>query len=445
VTPARPDLLYLETRTRPRSVPKPTTPPSLNERLLVALALLATAALLVAMSSVLLYGMMPDEPWGPALLVGLVTADTCVFVLFGAVQLRRLVLRPLEDAVAAAEAIAAGDLKRRVPEGATQEFAALAASVNRMTDHLLAAHVQRVRDEKLASVGRLAAGIAHEIGNPLGAINGYVHILAGHTRGDRGAAEAVEGIDRESGRIDRIVRGLLDYARPRRVTPTRVDLNDVVRFAVRLLGDQGRLRGITVTTALDARGPAVFGERHELEQVLVNLLLNATDAAAECPAGAGEGTKPRAGHVAVRTLRVRRADLEQGGVRRAGDSSEVAKPRKPLARVEQWLARVQPGDEVVKVVVSDSGPGVDESDVERIFDPFYTTKAPGKGTGLGLAIVVRIVESLQGTVWVERAREGGAAFHMLFPLAVESGARPARPIRPTPSRRRTGGTAIVAR
>ena len=72
---------------------------------------------------------------------------------------------------------------------------------------------------------------------------------------------------------------------------------------------------------------------------------------------------------------------------------------------------------MIKVVVSDSGPGVPEEDAERIFDPFYTTKEPGKGTGLGLAIVARIVDNLQGTVWVQRAREGGAAFHVLFPVA----------------------------
>jgi len=400
-------------------LPASRTPPSLNARLLAAIALLAAAAVLVAVSSVLVYAAGPQTPTAPALLGALIAADVCVFVLFGAYQLRRLVTSPLEDAVAATEAIAAGDLRRRVPDGATREFAALAASVNRMTDHLLAAQVQRIRDEKLASVGRLAAGIAHEIGNPLGAINGYTHVLGARAGDDEETRQAIAAIERESARIDRIVRSLIEYARPRRVTPTRVDVNDVVRFAVRLLGDQGRLRTVTLSTALDARGPAVYGERHELEQVFVNLLLNATDAVIERSAAEGRSS----GHVAVRTLRVRRAMLQETVVRRAGDPKDVRQPRRPLARVEQWLARVGAADEIVKVVVSDSGPGVPEEDVERIFDPFYTTKAPGKGTGLGLAIVARIVETLQGTVWVERAREGGAAFHMLFPLALDHGTR----------------------
>jgi HAMP domain-containing protein len=124
-------------------LPASRTPPSLNARLLAAIALLAAAAVLVAVSSVLVYATGPETPNGPALLGVLIAADVCVFVLFGAYQLRRLVTSPLEDAVAAAEAIAAGDLRRRVPEAATREFGALAASVNRMTDHLLAAQVQR--------------------------------------------------------------------------------------------------------------------------------------------------------------------------------------------------------------------------------------------------------------------------------------------------------------
>jgi signal transduction histidine kinase len=88
----------------------------------------------------------------------------------------------------------------------------------------------------------------------------------------------------------------------------------------------------------------------------------------------------------------------------------------PPSRAESWALRHR-GETVVRVIVADSGPGVPHADVEKIFDPFFTTKEPGKGTGLGLAIVSRIVDNLQGAVWVAPAREGGAAFHMLFPAA----------------------------
>jgi signal transduction histidine kinase len=371
--------------------------------------MLAGAALILAVASVALVFVAADAVFAPAFVAALVVLDVGVLVAFGAHHLRRLVTRPLEEVVAVAEAIAGGELDRRVPDGRTREFAVLSASLNRLTTHLLAAQAQRVRAEKMATVGRLAAGLAHEIGNPLGAVNGYTHILRGRLAGDDVAAQAVAGIERESARVDRIVRGLLDYARPRRPTPTRVDVNDTARFAVRLLEDQGRLRGVAARLALDPGDPTLYGERHELEQLFVNLLLNAVDAIGDAPASTNS--------LSVSTSRMTAAAVRDGVARRADDPPRTVVPRAPSPRVEEWLARVESPAEVIKVVVSDSGPGVPEEDEERIFDPFYTTKEPGKGTGLGLAIVARTVENLHGAIWVQRAREGGAAFHMLFPAA----------------------------
>jgi signal transduction histidine kinase len=110
------------------------------------------------------------------------------------------------------------------------------------------------------------------------------------------------------------------------------------------------------------------------------------------------------------------AEMFGQSTRRAGDSRDVEVPRQSSARLRVWLNTVGEPREVVKLVVADSGPGVPWSDTERIFDPFYTTKDAGKGTGLGLAIVSRIVESAGGTIWVREAREGGAAFFVLFPV-----------------------------
>src|SRR5207253_490242 len=116
----------------------------------------------------------------------------------------------LERVVATADAVADGDLARRAPDAETSDFSTLAERLNRMTDHLLDAQGQLVRSEKLAGIGRLAAGIAHEVGNPLGALGTYVEVL--RRRGTD--AEVIAGVTRELERIDRIVRGLLDYARP---------------------------------------------------------------------------------------------------------------------------------------------------------------------------------------------------------------------------------------
>src|SRR5204863_1897783 len=120
------------------------------------------------------------------------------------------VLWPLERVVATADAVADGDLGRRAPDAETRDFATLAERLNRMTDHLLDAQSQLVRSEKLASIGRLASGVAHEVGNPLGAIGTYVEVLR-----RRGVdQEVITGMARELERLDRIVRSLLDYARP---------------------------------------------------------------------------------------------------------------------------------------------------------------------------------------------------------------------------------------
>lgn len=373
--------------------------------MLLSLGALGTAALsLAALDTILVRDFVYTDN-GALYLVLLVLADVAVFVLFGAHKLQGLVLSPLSKVVETAEAIARGDLSRRVPAGETTEFSRLATSINRMTSRLLEEQAQRAHLEKVAGVGRLAAGVAHEIGNPLGAINGYAHILRGAVDDDPEAALALAGIDREAGRIDRIMRGMLEYARPRRRSRADVDLNHTVRDAIRLLEDQGALRGVELSLALEPDLPALTGDGHELEQVLVNLVLNAVDAMSG------------AGHVTIVTQRAPLAAFGATGRQRLGDPSDFAIAREQSARVRAWLNTVGQPTDVLTLVVADTGPGVAVSDSERIFDPFYTTKDPGKGTGLGLAVVARIVESLGGTIWVRQAREGGAAFIMYFPVS----------------------------
>jgi signal transduction histidine kinase len=387
----------------------PSALPSLRTELLTKLALVTAAAVLLAVASVTLLYDVISPAYGAVYISSLVAADVSVFVVFGAFLVQQLIVRPLREAVSAAEAIAAGDLKRRVPEGASRELQNLSTSFNRMTDRLLEEQAQLVRAEKLASVGRLAAGVAHEIGNPLGAINGYVHVLRSRltdVMDRRDVADALSALERESSRIDRIVRGLLEYARPRPPAPTPVDVNDVVRSAVELLTLQGILKGLDVALELTREELYVYGERHDLEQLFVNLLINAADA------------MDRSGRVVVRVERAARITLRQPAVRRAPPVTGARGPieHAPSSRAQLWLAG-HDAAEIAKIVVADSGPGVAPELTERIFDPFFTTKQPGKGTGLGLAIVARIVENFHGTVWVTSAREGGAAFHILFPIA----------------------------
>ena len=324
---------------------------------------LAAAALVLAAGSALLAPLFfQDERIGALLLGALITADLAVFVLFGRYLVARLVTRPIERLVEATEAVAAGDLARRAPEAPTRELDRLAASVNRMTERVLDAQGALVRAEKLVTVGRLAAGIAHEVGNPLAAVGTYAEVLR-----RRGAdAELVGGIEREAGRIDAIVRSLLAYARPREARRERTSVATVVEGAARLLAAQGVAREVSLEVTAERDVPEVQGDPTALEQVVVNLLLNAI-------AAVGPGGRIRA------TVRSRAGAAE--------------------------------------IVVEDNGPGVSDEVAGRVFEPFFTTKGPGQGVGLGLAIVQRLVEDHGGRVEVGRAELGGAAFTVRLPVA----------------------------
>lgn len=388
-------------------MPRATSLPSIRTELLLKLGILTAFAILLAVSTASLLIDIIDPSLGRAYLATLVLLDVTIFLGFGAYLVQQLVVLPLHQAIAAAEAIAAGDLQRRVPAGASRELDNLAVAFNCMTDRVLEEQAQLVRAEKLASVGRLAAGVAHEVGNPLGAIAGYVHLLrAAHKRLDAGeeVTSSLDGVEREADRIDRIVRGLLEYARPRPPAPMPIEMNDVATSVVELLRMQGTLKGIDVSVELAANSPYVHGQRHDLEQVFVNLMLNACDVLG------------RRGRLVVRVEPVARIALREPQVRRAVAPGEAPVEHPPSPRAQAWLAS-HDAAEVARIIIADSGPGVAPELTERIFEPFFTTKPPGRGTGLGLAIVARIVDNFRGTVWVTRAREGGAAFHVLFPIA----------------------------
>ena len=371
--------------------------PSLRTEMLLNLAVLAAGALVLAVFSAVLAPLLGHGLLGVVLLTALVVADVAIFIGFGRYLVTRLVTEPMDGLVDATQAVAAGEMARRAPPGATREFDRLAASVNLMTERLLDAQGALVRAEKLASVGRLAAGVAHEIGNPLAAIGNYLELL-----GRRGAApDLVTAIEREASRIDTIVRSLLDYARPRDARREPLDLGDVAQRATELLRSQGLFRQVTVEMARPEPLPRMLGDPAALEQVFVNLLLNAIDAA-------GDG-----GRIVVAASATRLGDGE--AERRSSDADGARAEDRVARRSGRHLESAADGAPAVQVVVGDSGPGVPAELAERVFDPFFTTKAPGKGTGLGLAIVQRIVHDHGGRVDVARAREGGAAFTVVFP------------------------------
>lgn len=390
--------------------------PRIHQKLKQVLALASGSALGAIMLTMWVTEYLPPLLRWPmvALLVALVST---VWVSVLRRQVVELVERPLAECVKAAEAIADGDNSRRVPAGQTHEFAQLATSINRMTEQMLAATQSRMRVEKLATMGRIAAGISHEIGNPVSAIANYAHVLRMRTKDVPGTTEPIDALEREITRIDRIMRGLLDYARPRRLTPKPIVVDDVIQDVVRLLEDQGIVRRFRVTRGLEAPDGIVYAERHDLEQVFVNLLLNAVDA------------MDREGDVVINTRINDTQALTEAIDKRRTDPARQRWTHRPSKRALAWLSRPESPPRFLQIVMADSGTGVAPEDEERIFEPFFSTKQPGKGTGLGLAIVASTIENLGGTIWVQRAREGGAAFVILLPLhAGNSGLTPV----PTP-------------
>ena len=381
---------------------------SLRSELLVSLGFVTSAAiLLVGLTTVLLLGGDVHEAFWP--LIGLWVGNTLVFILWGWYVVHRLVVRPIETLAAEAEILAAGG-QPSPASYETRELGALSARYRGMAEELLDVQSHVVRVEKLAGIGRLAAGVAHEIRNPLGALGTYVEVLRQRGSDPDITAEMHVAI----GRVDRIVQGLLDYARPeRRPGPARAhgpgqaDLNGAVTTAVEFLERQGLLNGRNLALHMESGLPCVQGDRHGLEQVVINLLMNA------CHASTGA--------LAVGTAR---RPFEPGH-RVGGRQADTASGEQPGRR---WVSRprrrdLAPGTPGATLYVADDGSGVPEADRERIFDPFFTTKPPGEGTGLGLAIVARTVYDAGGVVWVDRAREGGAVFKVFLPLAGASDAR----------------------
>jgi len=393
---------------------------TLRVRLLFELGFVTSSAVLVVgTATVLVSGADPVEIARPLILLWLGT--TAVFVIFGWYLVHRLVLQPLRQLAAEADSLAASGLAGPAPTYETAELTELAERYRAMAESLFDLHAHAVRVEKLAGIGRLAAGVAHEVRNPLGALGNYVEVLR-----RRGTDPAITGEMRCAvDRIDRIVQGLVNYARPGGTTPAAprdeiTDLNQAVRTVLSFLGAQGMLAGHQVEVSLDPLLPPVQGDRHLLEQVVVNLIANASQATP-------------GGQIVVGTVAKRFESRHAGAARCSDGGGSLVDGHRMVAHadggppVRAWATRPRRHDLPVGypggiLFVADDGPGVPEVDRERIFDPFFTTKEPGQGTGLGLAIVARTVHESGGLVWVDRAREGGAVFKVFLPRAGDTDA-----------------------
>ena len=335
----------------------------------------------------------------------LAAIDIAVLVLFGGVFLERTVISPVRKLASAAEKVAAGDYSLRVEGVEGNEVGQLAASFNRMVEGILEAQErlrrsekETFRSEKLATVGRLAAGVAHEVGNPLMAIRGYAEHLLRHRPGAAESKECLDKVVEETKKIENIVRGLLSVASPGGGREGATDVNAVVRETVEMLSYRNLFQDVEVRLELGETPRAAILE-DRFRQVLLNLVINAVDA-----------MKGR-GSVTVRTWAMegwspgRRSPLR----RRATDPPEI--DGMPL---RAGGAGAGGG---VALAVTDTGGGIPAGDLPLLFDPFFTTKEPGKGTGLGLSVSRTIVEGAGGEIRAESEEGKGAIFLVVLPYA----------------------------
>jgi signal transduction histidine kinase len=313
-----------------------------------------------------------------------------VLIAVGYYLMQKNIIKPVRKFLMATKGIAQGNFSDRIiPEGPTEifdlttEFNVMAEALERnraaTADHIDAlnaanrelkeARRELIASEKMATVGQLAAGFAHEIGNPLSALIGYLELLKPSLQKSSQSRDILQRALVESSRIDQLVHEVLNYARPEdRTLNESIDLVKEIQFCLDLLENQGRLKQMNVECAFAEALPLVRFNKTNFHQVIVNLLLNAVDACGK-----------------------------SGNIDVSGCCHDAA----------------------VCIRIRDNGEGIEKNNINKIFDPFFTTKPPGKGTGLGLAVCHRIMNDYGGSIEVTSTFGEGSLFLLYFPIMQE--------------------------
>jgi len=335
-----------------------------------------------------------DSLWRHLTVLLSITLLGVVLVGFVAIVVAQRISRPVRAMAKAAQKVAHGDYSPKIEVRSSDEIGYLSDCFNRMTSELgrtegelrewgeklerkveqrtaeiKAIQAQMLQAEKLAAIGKLAAGVAHEINNPLTGVLTNASLMLADTPPDDPQHPDLQTIVDETMRCRKIVKGLLEFARQAKPQTQLLDLNQVVQDVLGLVRNQASFRNIVVETTLDPKLPPVMADRDQLRQVVLNMVLNAAEA------------------------------MGQGG----------------LLRLSTTLDRDRG---TCKIDIADSGPGIPEEMRARIFEPFFTTKKTG--TGLGLAIAYGIVEEHKGTIQVESAPGKGTTMSVVLPSYVST-------------------------
>jgi two-component system NtrC family sensor kinase len=315
-----------------------------------------------------------------SLLFVVITLTAVVLAIGISYLFSRRLSTPVQALVAASRRVAAGDLETRVPVTSNDEIAELASSFNTMAASLRtrdeqlreAARRKAMESERLAIVGQLAADVAHELNNPLQGIVTYSHLLLERMPHDDARRSSVEKIANQATRCTTIIRGLLDFSRPKEPQKRLADVHATIDECLALVEDRVLFHNIEVVRDYAADLPATVMDPAQMQQVFLNLIMNAAEA--------------------------------MGGTGRLTVATRLDADRR-----------------VIQASFRDTGHGISQQDIGRIFDPFFTTKEIGHGTGLGLAISFGIVKEHHGTITVESDEGAGTSFTIELPLPASPG------------------------
>ncbi|MGB9613341.1 MAG: ATP-binding protein [Candidatus Margulisiibacteriota bacterium] len=350
------------------------------------------------------WGVVVQEPMASAYFeMRRLETNSLIFVIAGIILaaltgifFARSIERPIKELTMGTEAVARGELGYHIPVTSADEIGKLAEAFNKMTKDLRDSQERLILSEKLASLGTMAAGMAHEIKNPLVSLRTFTQLLQQKWEDKEFREKFSTIIPHEIERINRIAESLLKFGRPMKPELTKVDVNALLDEVLLLFESECKKYNVRVTKKF-AELPEIFGDAGQLSQAFVNLIKNAIEAMQQ--KGGELIVKTDVGEV-VKLGRIRRRE----GVRKGeeviwGEEEELGKP----------IA-------VVFIEITDTGEGISDENLKSLFDPFFTTKMTG--TGMGLPITLRIIEEHRGSIKVRSKVGKGTTFIITLPQKI---------------------------